>query len=55
MLKKVGGTKQPSFHSLLNPLLPYLLQVNHALLMLLFWLMWDMDQLGTSLTCGTAC
>ena len=29
-------TKQPSFHSLLNPLLPHLLQVNHVLLLPLF-------------------
>ena len=56
MLKKeVGGTKQPSFHSLLNPLLPHLLQLNHVLLLPLFCLMWDADQLGKALTCGTAC
>ena len=56
MLKKeVGGTKQPSFHSLPNPLLPHLLQVNHVLLLPLFCLMWDTDQLGKALTCGTAC
>ena len=46
MLKKeVGGIKQPSFHLLLNPLLPHLLQVNHVLLLPLFCLMWDADQL----------
>ena len=56
MLKKeVGGTKQPSFHSLLNPLLPHLLQVNHVLLPPLFFLMWDADRLGKALTRGTAC
>ena len=56
MLKKeVGGTKQPSFHSLLNPLLPHLLQLNHVLLLPLFCLMWDADQLGKALTHGTAC
>ena len=56
MLKKeVGGTKQPSFHSLLNLLLPYLLQVNHVLLLPLFCLMWEADRLGKALTCGTAC
>ena len=56
MLKKeVGGTKQPSFHSLLDPLLPRLLQVNHVLLLPLFCLMWDADQLGKALTCGTTC
>ena len=56
MLKKeVGGTKQPSFHSLLNLLLPNLLQVNHVLLLPLFCLMWDADQLGKALTRGTAC
>ena len=56
MLKKeVGGTKQPSFHSLLNALLPHLLQLNHMLLLLLFCLMWDADQLGKALTHGTAC
>jgi hypothetical protein len=56
MLKKeVGGTKQPSFHSLLNPLLPHLLQLNHVLLLPLFCLMWDADRLGKALTRGTAC
>ena len=56
MLKKeVGGTKQPSFHSLLNPLLPHLLQLNHVLLLPLFGLMWDADRLGKALTRGTAC
>ena len=56
MLKKeVGGTKQPSFHSLLNPLLPHLLQVNHVLLLPLFYLMWEADRLGKALTHGTAC
>ena len=56
MLKKeVGVTKQPSFHSLLNPLLPHLLQLNHVLLLPLFYLMWDMDRLGKALTRGTAC
>ena len=56
MLKKeVGGTKQPSFHSLLNALLPHLLQVNHMLLLPLFCLMWDADRLGKALTRGTAC
>ena len=56
MLKKeVGGTKQPSFHLLLNLLLPHLLQVNHVLLLSLFCLMWDADRLGKALTCGTAC
>ena len=55
MLKKeVGGTKQPSFHSLLNPRLPHLLQVNHVLLLSLFCLMWDADRLGKALTCGTS-
>ena len=52
--KEVGGTKQPSFHLLLNPLLPHLLQVNHLLLLPLFCLMWDPDQLGKALTRGTA-
>ena len=56
MLKKeVGGTKQPSFHSLLNALLPHLLQVNHVLLLPLFCLMWGVDQLGKALTRGTTC
>ena len=56
MLKKeVGGTKQPSFHSLLNPLLPHLLQLNHVLLLPLFCLMWDADRLGKALTLGSAC
>ena len=56
MLKKeVGGMKQPSFHSLLNPLLPHLLQVNHVLLLPLFCLMWDADRLGKALTRGTTC
>ena len=56
MLKKeVEGTKQPSFHSLLNPLLPHLLQLNHVLLLSLFCLIWDADQLGKALTRGTAC
>ena len=55
MLKKeVGGMKQPSFHSSLNPLLPHLLQVNHVLLLSLFGLMWDADRLGKALTHGTA-
>ena len=55
MLKKeVEGMKQPSFHSLLNPLLPHLLQVNHVLLLPLFYLMWDADRLGKALR-GTAC
>ena len=53
--KEVGGTKQPSFHSLLNPLLPHLLQVNHVLLLSLFCLMWDADRLGKALTRGTTC
>ena len=53
--KEVGGTKQPSFHSLLNPLLPHLLQLNHVLLLPLFCLMWDVDRLGKALTRGTAC
>ena len=53
--KEVGGMKQPSFHSLLNPLLPHLLQVNHVLLLLLFCLMWEADWLGKALTRGTAC
>ena len=44
--KEVGGTKQASFHSLLNPLLPHLLQVNHVLLLPLFYLLWDADRLG---------
>ena len=52
--KQVGGTKQPSFHSLLNPLLPRLLQVNHVLLLSLFYLMWDADPLGKALTRGTS-
>ena len=52
--KEVGGTKQPSFHSLLNPLLPHLLQVNHVLLLLLFCLIWDTDRVGIALTRGTA-
>ena len=56
MLKKEdGGTKQPSFHSLLNPLLPHLLQLNHVLLLSLFYLMWDADRLGKALTRGTTC
>ena len=56
MLKKeVGGAKNPSFPSLLNPLLPHLLQVNHLLLQSLFYLMWDADRLGKALTRGTAC
>ena len=56
MLKKeVGGTKQPSFHSFLNPLLPHLLPLNHVLLLSLFCLMWDADRLGKALTHGTAC
>ena len=56
MLKKeVGGMKQPSFHSLLNLLLPHLLQVNHVLLLTLFCLMWEADRLGKALTRGTAC
>ena len=56
MLKKeVGGTKQPSFHPLLNLLLPHLLQLNHVLLLPLFCLMWDADRLGKALTRGTAC
>ena len=50
--KEVGGMKQPSFHSLLNPLLSHLLQVNHVLLLLLFCLMWDADRLGKALTLG---
>ena len=54
MLKKeVGGMKQPSFHSLLNPL-PHLLQVNHVLLLPLFCVMWEADRLGKALTHGTA-
>ena len=53
--KQVGGMKQPSFRSLLNPLLPHLLQVNHVLLLPLFCLMWDADRLGKALTRGTAC
>ena len=54
MLKKeVGGTKQPSFHSLLNPFLPHLLQVNHMLLLPLFCLMGDAGRLGKALTRGT--
>ena len=53
--KEIGGMKQPSFHSLLNPLLPRLLQPNHVLLLPLFCLMWDADQLGKALTRGTAC
>ena len=48
-------TKQPSFHSLLNPLLPHLLQVNHVLLLPLFCLMWEADRLGKALTRVTAC
>ena len=44
-----------SFHSLLNPLLPHLLQLNHVLLLPLFYLMWDADRLGKALTHGTAC
>ena len=56
MLKKeVGVTKQPSFHSLQNPLLPHLLQVNHVLLLPLFYLMWNVNRVGKSLTHGTAC
>ena len=56
MLKiEVGGTKQPSFHSLLNLLLPHLPEVNNGLLMPLFCLMWDADRLGKALTRGTAC
>ena len=56
MLKKeVGGMKQPSFDSLLNSLLPHLLQVNHVLLLTLVCLMWDVDRLGKALTRGTAC
>ena len=56
MLKnEVGGMKQPSFHSLLNPLLPHLLQVNHVLLLPLFCLMGGADRLGKELTHGTAC
>src|SRR5215216_1788233 len=56
MLKKeVGGMKQPSFHSLLNPLLPHLLQVNHVSFLPLFCLMWYADRLGNALTCETAC
>ena len=56
MLKKeVGGMKQPSFHSLLNPLLPHLLQLNHVFLLPLFCLMWDAVRLGKALTRGTAC
>ena len=56
MLKKeVVGMKQPSFYSLLNPLLPHLLQVNHVLLLPLFCLMWDADRLGKALTRGTTC
>ena len=53
--KELVGTKQPSFHSLLNPLLPHLLQVNHVLLLPLFCLMWDADRLGKALRRGTAC
>ena len=53
--KEVGGTKQPSFHSLLNLLVPHLLQLNHVLLLSLFYLMWDADRLGKALTRGTAC
>ena len=52
---EVGGMKQPSFHSLLNPLLPHLLEVNHVLLLPLFCLVWDADWLGKALTRGTAC
>src|SRR5215216_5668550 len=56
MLKKeVGWTKQPSFHSLLNLLVPHLLQVNHVLLLPLFCLMWGTDRLGKAPTRGTAC
>ena len=56
MLKKeVEWTKQPSIHSLLNPVLPHLLQVNHMLLLSLFCLMSDADWLGKALTRGTAC
>ena len=56
MLKKeVGGTKQPSFHSLMNPLLPHLIQVIHVLLLPLFCLMWDADRLGKGLTHEIAC
>ena len=39
----------------LVPLLPHLLQLNHVLLLPLFCLMWDADQLGKALTRGTAC
>ena len=53
--REVGGTKKPSFHPLLNLLLPHLLQLNHGLLLLLFCLMWDADPLGKALTRGTTC
>ena len=53
--KEVGGTKEPSFHSLLNPLLPHLIQVNHVLLLPVFCNMWDADWLRKALTRGTAC